>query len=548
MTWSVSDARAPGVAGTRTVDLRLAPAALGAWAAALLAVRVAPDVSLLVAGAAVVVAGAVTAAVVRRRWTAWAGEAGATAWALALLVGALVALPTAAQVQGRASGLLPRLVATGAAAEVTGRIVAPPQLVAPAWPGAPPRMRWALAAQRVREPPGAGAPGRAGRAVGDVVVLATTDRPGAADARGAGADVLEGPVFGSTVTVTGRLRPAERGAREVAVLLATETVVVQAPRAWDRAAERVRRGVRGLAAALPGDAGALLPGVTVGDTSRVGDDLRGALRTSGLTHLTAVSGAHFALVGALVLALGALLRAPPRAAATATAVAAVAMLVVVHPQPSVVRAAVMGAVGVLGLALGRPARAPAALSTAVVVLLVLDPWLAAELGFALSVAATAGLVLLGAALTRRWAPRLGRPAATALAAPVAAQLACGPLVLVAGGGVAGWGVVANLAAAPAVAPATLLGLAAAVVAPWWPQGAAVPAALAGAACWWIGAVARTAAGLPGAALPWLGGPLGVLTLTLAGLATARLLLHRPDDRGARELIARARGVRGAWHA
>lgn len=310
MTSSVSDPRAPGAADTRTVDVRLAPAALGAWAAALLAVRVAPDVSLLVAGAAVVLAGAVTAVVVRRRWTAWSGEAGATAWALALVVGALVALPTAAQVQGRASGLLPRLVATGAEAEVTGRVVAPPQLLAPAWPGAPPRVRWSLSAQRVREPPGARTPGWAGPAVGDVVVLATTDGPGAAERAGASPDVLEEPVFGSTVTVTGRLRPTERGAREVAVVLATRTVVVQPPRAWDRAAERVRRGVRGLATALPGDAGALLPGVTVGDTSRVGDDLRAALRTSGLTHLTAVSGAHFALVGALVLALGALLRAP----------------------------------------------------------------------------------------------------------------------------------------------------------------------------------------------------------------------------------------------
>jgi competence protein ComEC len=154
--------------------------------------------------------------------------------------------------------------------------------------------------------------------------------------------------------------------------------------------------------------------------------------------------------------------------------------------------------------------------------------LAGELGFLLSVLATAGLVLLGPVVTERWSGTLGRTCATALAAPVAAQLVCAPAVLLAQPSVSLVAVPANLVVAPAVAPATVLGLAAALVDPWWPPVGAALAHAAGAACWWIGAVARIAAGLPGAQVPWLGGPVGVLLLAVASVAGARLVLARPD--------------------
>jgi competence protein ComEC len=83
-------------------------------------------------------------------------------------------------------------------------------------------------------------------------------------------------------------------------------------------------------------------------------------------------------------------------------------------------------------------------------------------------------------------------------------------------------VLANLLAAPAVAPATVLGLAAAVVGTWWPTGGHVVSALAGAACWWVGAVARAVAATPGAAVTWLPGIPGVVLLAVAGAATVRL--------------------------
>ncbi len=63
----------------------------------------------------------------------------------------------------------------------------------------------------------------------------------------------------------------------------------------------------------------------------------------------------------------------------------VVFVFIARPEPSLLRAAVMGIVGVIGLAAGRRGRAAPALCAAVVVLVLVDPWLARSYGFALSV-------------------------------------------------------------------------------------------------------------------------------------------------------------------
>ena len=162
------------------------------------------------------------------------------------------------------------------------------------------------------------------------------------------------------------------------------------------------------------------------------------------------------------------------------------------------------------------------LALATTLLLLFDPFLAYSVGFALSVVATGGLVLLG----HRWSMRhngipLFRQVFGALGAAAAASLATAPLIAGIGGGVPLLSIPANLLAAPAVAPAGIIGLIAALsglVAPWptnWLTAAA--AAPAG----WIAAVANWAAGVPGSVLPWPQGWIGGLTLAvvlaLAGL-------------------------------
>nr|WP_281728337.1 ComEC/Rec2 family competence protein [Cellulomonas denverensis] len=275
---------------------------------------------------------------------------------------------------------------------------------------------------------------------------------------------------------------------------------------------------------LPGDAGALLPGVTVGDTSGVGD-LDAAMKGSGLAHITAVSGAHFSMVGTAVLLVSSWCGVPRRWRWLPVTAVSIGFVVLVGPGPTVVRAALMGGVGVLGVAVGRPSRAVPALCVAVLGLLVADPWLCADLGFLLSVVATAGIALVAAPLAAAWPGRLPAGVALALAVPVAAQAACAPVILLLDPAVAVYAVPANVIAAPAVGPATLGGLAAACFAGWCPPVAEAAAAIAGAACWWIGTVARVAVALPGARLSWLSGWPGLVLLAVATAAGTALLLR-----------------------
>lgn len=387
------------------------------------------------------------------------------------------------------------------------------------------------------------APGRDDLRSGD-------DALGAPVATGAAVDVLAPAsaaalAYGTLVQVDLRLTPApDRGARAVARGRALGDVAVRSPPpALLRVTEGLRAGLVVTARGVPGDAGRLLPGLAVGDVRAVGD-LDEPMRVSGLAHLTAVSGAHFSLLGGVVLAAAARCRVPRRWRWCPVTVVLGGFVAVVHPGASVVRAAVMGAIGVLGLVAGRPSRTVPALAAAVVVLLVADPWLAADLGFVLSVVATAGIALLAGPLARTWsagarrAPgeRSGAGAlATALAVPVAAQAVCAPVVLLLSPAVPLYAVPANLLAAPAVGPATVGGLLAALLAGPWPAAAQCCALVAGAGCWWIATVARTAAGLPGAQVAWLGGAAG--PVLLAGACAAALVLA----------VSASRGTLGACH-
>jgi competence protein ComEC len=136
----------------------------------------------------------------------------------------------------------------------------------------------------------------------------------------------------------------------------------------------------------------------------------------------------------------------------------VGFVIVARPQASVLRAAAMGLVAVLALATGRRRRALPALCAAVLCLIFIDPTLSRSVGFALSVAATASLLVLAPRLRSRMARRVPGWLADALAVPTAAALACAPLIALISGQVSLASIPANLLAEPAVAPATILGV------------------------------------------------------------------------------------------
>lgn len=319
--------------------------------------------------------------------------------------------------------------------------------------------------------------------------------------------------------------------------------IIGAPTSVQRLAGHLRAGLREASEGLAPDARALLPGLVVGDTSRVPPDLTDAFRTTDLTHLLAVSGSNLTLVLALLIGSpGTALRAergglaprlgiPLRTTAALGGALTLGFVIVCRPEPSVLRAAACGLVTLLAIATGRRRSLIPALAAAVLLLVLYDPWLARSYGFLLSVLATGALLTLGP----RWSDALRRRGMTprlaeVVAAAAAAQAVCAPVIVLLASRVGLVAVPCNLLAELAVGPATVLGFAALGVAPLWSAAAAVLAHCAGWPAGWIAAVARTGAALPGAEIDWPGGPVGAVLLaavTLALVAAARRVRRRP---------------------
>src|SRR6185312_9372330 len=158
-------------------------------------------------------------------------------------------------------------------------------------------------------------------------------------------------------------------------------------------------------------------------------------------------------------------------------------------------------------------------------LLVADPWLARSYGFVLSVLATGGLLLLArplAALLSRWLPSA---LSLVIAVPLAAQLACQPVLILLNPSIPLYAVPANVLAEPAAPVATVLGLIACVMMPWLPGLGILIARLAWVPSSWIAGVARFFDSLPGRSIPWPAGGVGVAlvaAIILLGLVVALL--------------------------
>lgn len=334
-------------------------------------------------------------------------------------------------------------------------------------------------------------------------------------------------VPGERIRVSGRLAPAAPGRSYAAVLRARSATVLRSPPRYQWAASVVRARLQHAVAELPAQWRGLLPGLVLGDTSHLAPALAADMRVAGLSHLTAVSGANVAVLVSLVSACAA--RAPRRTRFVLVVIAISAFVVLVRPSPSVVRAAVMGALAAYAVMRRERAAALQLLSAAVLVLVILDPWLSVSYGFALSVLATGSLVL--------WATRFAaamrgpRWAVDAFAATVCAQLAVLPVLVALGNHVTLASVPANLVAVPLATVAMLSGLGVAALAVVWPAAAAlavwVPGAAAGAIAW----IAGQAAAADWLELPWPSGRVGVgcAVMLVALVATSARLWPRSDD-------------------
>ncbi len=329
-----------------------------------------------------------------------------------------------------------------------------------------------------------------------------------------GDESWSGTEIGSLVRVEGRTAPPDGG--DLAAVLSTSRppeLVRPAPDVLDGAAA-VRQGIRrAVAGAGPGER-TLVPALVVGDDRGMPEDLVTDFRASGLTHLLAVSGTNLTLVVGFLLIVARWCGVRARGLVVVGILGVLGFVLLARTEPSVVRAATMGSVALVGMASGGREKGVRALGVAVVVLLLVQPWLAMSVGFVLSALATAGILFLGPpwrdALCR-WLPRW---LAEAVAVPLAAQLACTPVVAAISGQVSLVAVAANMVVAPAVGPATVLGLAGGLVVLVLEPVGLLLGRLAGWSAWWITTVAGQSAGLPTAAVGWSKGAVAVAVLSV----------------------------------
>lgn len=475
--------------GATRHDLRLVPAALVGWVVVLSGLYLGALAAAALGAGGLLVAGA---AALRGR-SAVVLAVGGVAAALALVVGT--------QAWQVAHHPLRVAAEHGSMATVVVHLSDDPKAVAsPNYGGQQPHPQRVVVHAELE---GAHVAGHQWRTGGRVVLLAP-------------AQGWNGLLPGQRVRATGLLAASDRSDLTVAVLrVRGGAEVLSAPTAVQRVAERLRSGLRRTAGVLDPESAGLLPGLVVGDTSAMVPTVDAEFRVAGLTHLIAVSGENVAILCGAVLGLARLARLGPRTAVMVTGLSLVGFVVLCRPSPSVLRAAVMGAVMLLALVLGRHRCAIPALCTAILVLLLADPALGGDPGFTLSVLATGALVLLApgwaAALRRHGVPP---GIAEALAVPAAAHVVTAPVVAGLSGQVSLVAVLTNLLAAPAVAPATVLGVLAAVLGAWFPGAAVVVVHLAGPAVGWLVGVGHQGAAIPDGVVQWPAGAFGALLLAL----------------------------------
>ncbi|MCB5275693.1 hypothetical protein BJG92_03244 [Arthrobacter sp. SO5] len=494
-------AQAPsGPATLRRSDVRLVPAAVLVWASAVAGNRLGPAalaglcLALLASSALLLLRVRATArsllpeGSVRRSTLATL----AVALVLSAAAGAHAAIASAQRHDGAVADAVAARADVVAEMEVTG---APRRLRAPGSAGL--GDRWAVPATLLS----LDFDGR--RVLADAGLLVIG---------GAGWEFTEA---GQRVRTTGKLNAPEPGQAAAAALTASSVPrMLQQAVPWQRAPGELRDGFTAAAGRFDGDARGLLPGMVTGDTSTLDPELEAAMKTVGMTHLTAVSGANCSLILGTLLVSARSLRLNRAAAAAASLAGLGIFVLLVGPDASVLRAAVMGGVGLVALAGGRTGRGLSYLCLAVIVLLLAEPALAGSFGFLLSVLATLGIVVAGRPVMAWFPGAVPRWAAAGLAVPLSAQAFCGPFIVLLQPQFSTYALAANVAAAALVAPVTLLGTAAVPLVASVPAVATVPLGIAAAFAGGVGGIARYFAALPGAVLPWPEGGFGAATMAL----------------------------------
>lgn len=511
-----------GAASPRRIDLRLVPAVLVTWSVALICTFV--DAIWCAAVATVLaLAGALLLVRARRQLPAQRRPRTiAATLAVATVLGAAIAAHGAVMANTREEGPLAEAVAEGDGILIHVLITGTPEEVRV--PGASGGERWSVTATLV-----------------DVTAKGSVIQ-GSADLTVVGGNGWQDVRPGQRVRTPGTLKSVREGQTQAALLSASSVPVVVGSafdvRYW---AADVRTQFVAASSWLAPDPAGLMPGMVTGDTAALPESLEADMKTTGMTHLTAVSGANCSLVLGGFILLARCLRLSRPAAGAFAACGLMAFVVMVGPEPSVLRASVMGTVGLAALIGGLRGRSLTFLCLATIILLLLDPGMATNVGFLLSVLATLGIVLLAARIASWipvWVPRW---LAAGVAVPLSAQLLCGPVIVALQPQFTPYALIANVVAGPLVAPVTIFGTLAVPLSAALPWLAVVPVAIAGTCAGAVAGLARFFANLPGASVPWAEGPAGIVSMVVLSIVTVMVVWAALHPLGVAALIVGLHG-------
>ena len=329
---------------------------------------------------------------------------------------------------------------------------------------------------------------------------------------------------GQRYSFSGKLSAAPIGKAFAGYLQLLEPpVLIQAAPRYQMLAAKLRSGLHESLRLRPESAQGLVPGLALGDSSALTPELADQMKSAGLTHLIAVSGTNVTLLIVIVLAIMRKFRVSRNWQYFVTLIAVLGFVVLVRPQPSVLRATVMGLV-VLLATYSKSNKSPVpALGVAVIVLIAVDPWLAVSFGFALSVAATAGLILwvnrIQLFLDRNIPKRIPLWIIQTLAVTIAAQFSVFPILVALGSSISLSSIPANMLAVPLAGPAMVIGLLAAIVSPFSQSLGVAFAWVAGLFAQLIALVAQNCAKIDWLRIPWPTGTIGIVLaiLTVSGI-------------------------------
>jgi competence protein ComEC len=304
-----------------------------------------------------------------------------------------------------------------------------------------------------------------------------------------------------------------------------------------RAGEIRERAEAGLGEGMPPREAALARGFVLGDDGELDRGTKEDFIRAGLSHLTAVSGENVTLLALLAMPILAMFGVPLRERLLWTIGLIAVYVPLAGSGPSIQRAGIMGAVGLLATLQGRRTSRLYALALAAVVTLAIDPGVASNVGWQLSFAAVLGILLLASPIREWLLVRLGaargpwrRALAEGIAVTVAATLATAPLIAYVFEEISLTSLVANVLALPAVAPAMWLGMVSAALA----QIPGIPLApLNGVDALLLAYIAQVAA--------WCGHPTwAVLHVHIGLLAMLATYAAMATSLGAAKTAARAR--------